>query len=251
MSTFLRSPPVGSVLVAATKTPNGRDFDLPKPDEMSLSGAEDAARYIRRLIFQGDLKGGMKIPQDEIAAALNRSRIPVREALIALEREGWVTARVNHGASVARFTPGSIRDHYELLGFTYGLAARRAVENQVDDLPKRLEEITGGMKDVDDTETFLRAALAFHDAVVDAAGSPRIRSVLRSMSAIVPGNFFAQVPGSAAVEQKAATAIRRAIARGDGNKAADEYAKMLRKHGDMVVELLDARGFFDVGPNAA
>ncbi|HET6663353.1 MAG TPA: GntR family transcriptional regulator, partial [Acidimicrobiales bacterium] len=56
------------------------------PGLVRMSSGDQAALYIRRLMFDGDLRPGTRVPQDEIAQALGVSRIPVREALIALER---------------------------------------------------------------------------------------------------------------------------------------------------------------------
>jgi len=60
-----------------------------------MSSGDQAALYIRRLMFDGDLRPGTRVPQDEIAQALGVSRIPVREALIALEREGCQVTRLS------------------------------------------------------------------------------------------------------------------------------------------------------------
>jgi len=49
-------------------------------------------------MFDGTLGPGEKIPQDDVAGVLGISRIPVREALIALEREGRVTIELHRGA---------------------------------------------------------------------------------------------------------------------------------------------------------
>ena len=218
---------------------------LPKPEREALSSADEAARYIRQLIFDGTLVGGDRIPQDDVGRALGLSRIPVREALVALEREGWITVEPNRGSYVATLTPSAVLDHYELLGFAYGLASRRALEADPIALGERLDEISADLRDTDDTERFSRAAIAFHAAVVDAARSPRIRSMLRATSVIVPGNFFAEVPGAAAVEKKATLTIRKAIAAGDGDGAAAAYQAKLHRHGEQVVALLKARGFFN------
>ena len=239
-----------SYAVAVLSDQDRRGRRLSPPDTAAVSSADEAARYIRRLIFDGELPGGTRIPQDEIAAALGRSRVPVREALIALEREGWVTVLLNRGAYVAHLPPGAIRDHYELLGFAYGLAASRAIERDVPDLDERLGTISADLRDVGDLERFNRAAFSFHAAVVDAADSPRIKSMLRSMSAIVPGNFFEQVPGAAAVEKRYLASIRRAIRGRDAASAASQYQAMLRRHADQVVDLLERRGFFGT-PDAA
>jgi DNA-binding GntR family transcriptional regulator len=69
------------------------DFDpVPsRPGEVfsRVSSGEQVRQYVRRRIFDGVLKQGQRVPQDAIAKTLGVSRIPVREALIALEREGW------------------------------------------------------------------------------------------------------------------------------------------------------------------
>src|ERR1700680_1889411 len=83
---------------------------------------DQAAAYIRQMIFEGELRPGERLPQDVIAKTLGISRIPVREAIVALEREGWLTTRFHHGAFVNTFDEDTIRDHYDLFGLIYGLA---------------------------------------------------------------------------------------------------------------------------------
>ena len=97
------------------------------PEAVIRKGSgEQAAAYIRQLVFDGQLHEGMRLPQDEVAKAVGVSRIPIREAIIALEREGWVTTKLHRGTFVNAFDEQVIRDHYELFGLVYGLAARRA-----------------------------------------------------------------------------------------------------------------------------
>src|SRR5580698_595335 len=106
---------------------------LPSPEGLHdgglarLSSGEQAAWRIRELIFDGQLPRHSRIPQDEIADSLGISRIPLREALIALEREGWVTLELHRGAFVNAFDETTLLDHYEMLGIVYGFAARRAI----------------------------------------------------------------------------------------------------------------------------
>src|SRR5437588_11473 len=49
---------------------------LTPPSSPPRSTMEDAAVYIRRLIFDGELKAGIRVPQDQLAAAMGRSRVP-------------------------------------------------------------------------------------------------------------------------------------------------------------------------------
>src|SRR5918994_4396000 len=109
------------------------------------SGAQ-AAEHIRALIFDGRLRPGERVPQDAIAEALSVSRIPVREGLIALEREGWVTIELNRGAFVNALDADAVRDSYELLGLVYGFATRRAMARDGDRLLDQLTEIERGLR---------------------------------------------------------------------------------------------------------
>jgi DNA-binding GntR family transcriptional regulator len=202
---------------------------------------EQAAAYIRQLIFDGQLREGMRLPQDEVAKAVGVSRIPIREAIIALEREGWVTTTMHRGAVVNAFDEQIIRDHYELFGLVYGLAARRAAEREDPEVVARLAELAQDVRQTDDLIKVGEIAVAFHSTVVEAARSPRITVVLRAMSALVPGPFFALVPRAVDSERRGLRAIVRAIRQGDGESAANEYSKMLGKQAGMVVDLFHER----------
>ena len=202
---------------------------------------EQAAAYIRQLIFDGQLQEGMRLPQDEVAKAVGVSRIPIREAIIALEREGWVTTRLHRGTFVNAFDEHVIRDHYELFGLIYGLAARRAAQRAVPELVDRLAALSRQVDTTDDPVKLGEHVLAFHAAVVEAARSPRITVVLRAMSALVSGPFFVLVPSAVEPERKGLRAIVRAIRRGDGDRAAAEYSKMLGQQAELVVDLFHER----------
>jgi DNA-binding GntR family transcriptional regulator len=226
---------------------------LPATDGPILrrSSGEHAALYIRRLIFDGELRPGDRVPQDEIAQTLGISRIPVREALIALEREGWVTIEMHRGAFINAIDAHAVRDHYELYGLVYGFAARRALARQDPGLLDRLGAIEGRIAGTDDPLELGRLSVDFQAAMVDAAHSPRIKVVLRAMSALVPGEFFAEVPGAVDVQRRGISAVLRAARRGDAERVADEYVRLMRRVGDKVVQLFKDRGLFDPSDAAA
>jgi len=209
------------------------------------SSGNQAAEYIRQLIFDGDLRPGERVPQDSIAEVLSLSRIPVREGLIALEREGWVTIELNRGAFVNALDADAVRDSYELYGLIYGFAVRRAVARSDGTLLDKLSEIETEMRSTDDPERFWTLTLAFHSTIVEASRSPRIKVMLRSSSGLVSGNFFEKIPGSIEIERRGTTAIVRALRKGDIDKATDTYAVMMRRQGERVVKTFQARGLFD------
>jgi DNA-binding GntR family transcriptional regulator len=228
--------------MAVAKPP--RTLPAPADATRRRSSGNQAAEYIRRLIFEGRLKPGERVPQDDVAEALALSRIPIREGLIALEREGWVTIELNRGAFVNALDADAIRDSYELFGLVYGFATRCALARSHDGLVDRLTAIEVELRTADDPDDVDRLAAAFHNATVDAARSPRIKVVLRATTRLVTGNFFAEIPGAIEVERKGAAAIVKALRKGDPDAAGDAYLAMLRRQGELVVGVFEARGLF-------
>lgn len=221
----------------------GKDVSLSAPDgpQVRQASGEQAAAYIRRLIFDGELRQGTRLPQDQIAEALGVSRIPIREAVVALEREGWVTTKLHKGAFISSFDEATIRDHYELFALIYGLAVRRAIARNDLEVMAKLAALARGVAATDDPGKVQSGAFAFHSLVVEAAHSPRITVVLRATSALVPGPFFVLVPAAIPLEQKGLPLIARAAKRGEAEKATDEYAKMFRGQAEAVVDLFRQR----------
>ena len=209
------------------------------------SSGEDAARYIQRLIFDGELRPGSRVPQDDVAHALGISRIPVREALIALEREGWVTIEMHRGAFVNPIDADGVRDHYELLGQIYAFAAERALARSGPDLVAALDEIARRFDLTNDAAELRELSFRFFATMVDGAHSPRTKVVLRAMSALVPGEFFAEVPDAVDIQHRGIAAVMRALRKGDGPRAAEELRKVMCRVGDKVVDAFRARGLFD------
>jgi DNA-binding GntR family transcriptional regulator len=226
----------------------GADATLQRPRARisRVSSGEQVLQDVRRQILDGELKQGQRVPQDAIARTLGVSRIPVREALIALEREGWITIVPHRGAFVNRIDESAVRDHFELLGLIYGFAVRRAAERRGEDLASRLapieKQIAAAAENADD---MFSATMAFHRAVVAAANSPRLRTLLRNVTNIVPGNFFELVSGTGKVQKQGTAAILRALRRQDADGAALAYAKMMRRQGDLAVSLFRDKGIFD------
>lgn len=209
------------------------------------STGERVAHYISRQIFDGSLTPGTRVPQDEIAQRLGVSRIPVREALIALEREGWVRNELHRGAFISPLDRQSVQDHYDLFGMLYGFGTTLTIERgdfaaagaQLRAICRRLSRGT--------TIEFQRHAVAFHRTIVEASGSARLATVLRSLSGLVPGDFFELVPEARKIERRQMPRIATAVADGDAPEGRALYNHMMHAVGERVVELFTSRGLFD------
>ncbi|MBE3200814.1 MULTISPECIES: GntR family transcriptional regulator [Parafrankia] len=205
------------------------------------SSGTQVAEHIRNLIFSGVLRQGDHVRQDEIAEELGVSRIPVREAIIVLDREGWVTNELHRGAFVHGLDENSVRDHYGILGMLYGFAAARATERGDDEGIGRLRAAERTLHAATDPEVVLDANEVFLRQIFALAASPRLKAMSRLMMGIVPGNFFALVPGTITPQKKGISAVYRAVKARDGASAEAAFVALLEQHGERVVTMLRTR----------
>ncbi|WP_269199177.1 GntR family transcriptional regulator [Mycobacterium colombiense] len=212
---------------------------------LRFTSAHQVAEHIRRMIFERQLEAGDRVPQDEIAAHLGVSRVPVREAVIALASEGWLAAEPHRGAFVIGLDENSTYDHFELIGMFYGFCARRAVERGSDEQIAQLAEVNKALQKTSDPDELWDCNNVFLRHLVLAAGSRRVVSMARVITgSIIPGNYFAEVPGSDRIHKRGMRAVMHAIAIRAGETAEREFAHLFHTEADHVVELLSARGFF-------
>ena len=128
----------------------------------SSIGSTRVAAYLREAILGGELKPGMRIRQEGIAAKLGASRLPVREALRMLEAEGLTTHEPHKGASVPRLTQHEVDVIYRMRERLEPLAIVESLERLGPVDHERLEEVQQRIEDNDDLEKFLDLDREFH-----------------------------------------------------------------------------------------
>ncbi|MCW2715304.1 MAG: transcriptional regulator, GntR family [Frankiales bacterium] len=207
-----------------------------------LTASDHAAAYMRRLIFEGELRPDSRIPQDQVALALGISRIPVREALIALASEGYVTIAAHRGAFVNAFTDEDVADHFELRGHTRAVLARRAAVRRDPELPGRLAMVVSRMRETDDPDAFLAMSEESQRLLWEVGGSSRLQSAFDRFSNFVPGNYYAVIPGAVALGRD--WSAREAAAQRDYDPDAAVRAAVESSvaYGTEVIRFLRSRG---------
>jgi len=208
------------------------------------SSSQYAVEYIRDLIFDGKLRPGDRVPQEEVAQVLHLSRIPVREAIITLTSEGFLRSELHRGAFVEPLDEQSIRDQYALYGIIFGLAAERALERDPAEFLPRLEQLLSRMEETDDHAEFGELMLQFHRALVDAAASPRISVVVRSMPALRPSALFDDSSASVSAGLEGARGMVAALKAGDKLQVTKACAAGMAELAEAVIDLFRARGLF-------
>jgi DNA-binding FadR family transcriptional regulator len=144
------------------------------------------AEQVRSLITGGEFPPGSRLPAErELAKQLGVSRPSVREALIALEVEGWVEVRTGSGVYVLQRrgrahngrtkVPASewgplelIRARRVIEGEIAGLAALQAKRKDVQAIRVAIESMA---EDADHGVAPLAGDRAFHTAIAQAAGN--------------------------------------------------------------------------------
>lgn len=144
-------------------------------------------KYVRDRILTGQLAPGEKIIETRLAADLQVSRSPVREAVRQLTAEQLLCEQ---DGAFSVFQP-SVEDFYELYDLRLALEpilARRASEsvtaNQLLVLEKNLEA-TAVCLDSRSMEQLLYLNAEFHQYIWDISGNPRFIHILHTTAALI------------------------------------------------------------------
>jgi DNA-binding GntR family transcriptional regulator len=212
------------------------------PAVNGLSAAERASSLLRQRLFDGLVRPGDRIDQNEVAGTLGISRQPVRDAVLDLAAEGIVVIRPRHGVFVGRFDAETVRGHYELNGYLEAYAAARAARTRDPKLLARLRHLHAIVEASSDPEVVAPASAEFYEAVTAAACNPRLGSTLRVLQRFVPGNIFARYPATLEPARRYGRALVRAIERQDQEAAVAACTQQWAAGAELIIADLVTRG---------
>jgi DNA-binding GntR family transcriptional regulator len=146
------------------------------------SAASTIAADLRNALLSGRLAPGTPLPPGSLAELTGSHPATVRAALSELERDGLVVHSLHRGMEVARITAEELRDVYaarrvyEVAGLK-SLLRRRPVD--LSWLNAAVDRMGEAMI-ADDERALVEADMAFHLAIVAAAGSRRLTRAAQS-----------------------------------------------------------------------
>lgn len=146
-----------------------------------LTTQEHVLAELRRMILRGALVPGEPIRADQIAAELEVSRVPVREALKILEGEGQVTYRPHHGYVLAELRLEDLRENYRIRRLleddAAGVALGRITDEDVQHMRDAIEEMEA--LGPEDPAAMAVVNRRFHFVLLEAAGMPQLMHHVR------------------------------------------------------------------------
>lgn len=150
---------------------------------LTQNASAAAADLIREAILDGRLPPGQRLKEIDLARQFGISRTPIREALLMLQAAGLVEATPNRGAIVNTYTADDLDDLYQLRALLEGYAAHRAAarisEAEIKQLRQSCERFEQLSDDKTDVQRLVKENVFFHDAILEAAGSPRLTAMVR------------------------------------------------------------------------
>ena len=152
---------------------------LEAPPLQTRSLREQVYDFLRAEMARGGLQPGGFLDLNELAGRLGVSRTPLREALLHLESQGFVTVLPRRGFRLNALTLDDIRHFYEIIG-ALEAAALKSVGSSLGPADFiRMRELDAAMAEAvaaRDFDRYYEANLAFHDVYLRRSDNARLVS---------------------------------------------------------------------------
>lgn len=192
--------------------------------------AHEIADELRRLIEEGVYTPGSRLGQEEIAARLGVSRIPVREAFRLLEAEGLATVHANRGAFVAQPDHAAVAELFDVRLMLEADLLRRACPRISANGCDQIATIDAQLAVTRVPLQWVHLDEQFHFAVYQAADRPQTLALARTLRRSLNGYYLRYLdPGTRASAWRAEhRALLRCLRRRDATKAVRVLQRHLR-----------------------
>jgi DNA-binding GntR family transcriptional regulator len=149
-----------------------------------MKGSDKAYEIIRARLVGGHYSPGAQLKEEPLARELGLSRTPVRSALKRLVEDGLASADKTQGVCASEWTEFDIDETFQLRMLMEPYAASLAALRGGEELSVQLLASNRAMRiaiEANDIEAIQTANKEFHNALIEASGSPRLRGILKTM----------------------------------------------------------------------
>ena len=145
---------------------------------------DQVADELRERIVSGALAPGSRLVERTLAEELGVSRVPVRDALVQLRGEGFVTEIPRKGVVVTTVSEHDVRELFDVREALEVLAVRQATERAGTDELRRLRATLDASEaaiQASDKREIGRCNQAFHDQITAMAHNELLASMLEPL----------------------------------------------------------------------
>jgi DNA-binding GntR family transcriptional regulator len=145
---------------------------------------EQVYDYLRQQFQQHRLQPGQVINMEATANKLGISKTPLRDALIQLEMEGFVTISPRRGIFVNSLPLAEIREFYQVIGALESSALHEAFPKLGAAGIKKMDGLNRQMQkaiDHNDFDLFYEKNLLFHDSFIDLCGNKTLVRIIGNL----------------------------------------------------------------------
>lgn len=152
-----------------------------------ISKRDQVVRAMKDAILSGTIEPGAAIVESKIAQQLGAGVPLIREALIELEHQGFVTRTPYKGTTVTKLSPSDVRSIFalrvELEAIAIEWAKANATEADIANLKLEINKMSAAAESLD-LPQFYEGDLAFHRKIWSLSGNPYLVDVLERL--VVP-----------------------------------------------------------------
>ncbi|HET7232549.1 MAG TPA: GntR family transcriptional regulator [Longimicrobium sp.] len=178
---------------------------------------EQVHRAIVGRILREELAPGSRVSDSVLAQELGVSRTPVREALLRMEREGFLEVDVGRGFFVKALSVGEVAEVYpiiwtlEVLALRTSPPATRATVAELDRVNAELAQAG------DDPERRIDLDIAWHRTLLEGCANTRLLEMIAGLKSVIRRYEYAymQNAGRIPVSTRTHHDIARTLERGD------------------------------------
>jgi DNA-binding GntR family transcriptional regulator len=145
---------------------------------------EQVYEYLREQMRTGAILPGSAIDMEETSKKLGVSKTPLRDALLQLEMEDFVTIRPRRMIVVNALTEKDIRNYYEVIGALESMALLKAFDAlkpaEVDRMQALNDDMRRAIK-ANDFDDYYDKNLAFHNVFLGLCGNDSLVKLVNNM----------------------------------------------------------------------
>lgn len=202
--------------------------------------ADTIATALRLAILRGQLRPGVALRQEELAKHFAVSRIPVRDALKSLERDGLVEVLPNRRVTVVQLTVPKLKEITDLRILIEGDLIRHAVPNLTAEDLATIRSAASEARHESDPQLWAKVDFDLHEALYKPAQRPRQLALFQSLRLAV--QQYEAVYSSRRKQRKSwlddQDTILDACSKGDAELAHSALVAHLRRAGALLAECI-------------